>query len=368
MRPGLRLRQTAGTDRGAARIIAGGRAPRSPHRLLPRRPAAEVGSTVDLATEEGLRQALRELQRTGSWVGPAGHSLLTEIRRRAVRNAAHVAAAAGVTTDRGLVDDVSTAAWLVLDQYADAVLAAQRPWAYLMSSAQRHVADEVRAQQLLTNSAKVRGRSREILPRWVRPIGSTSAELATAFRHEPAGTYADLMVDIRIQRVSQHDQPPLIDPPPEAQNRPPLRERDPWFVAFIDLLVAHGADQTVTVAAVDRLADLLLATSPGWWECAARRDPVLAENGLSPDQCGALVALLAGSRRYRHNGKRDSVLAAVRTAADSNQRLELSATQLRRLAIYTGSNPVRRMRQRIQTSHDGVALARRPTAISAPTA
>jgi hypothetical protein len=29
---------------------------------------------------------------------------------------------------------------------------------------------------------------------------------------------------------------------------------EPWFVAFIDLLVNHGADRAVTVAAVDRLA------------------------------------------------------------------------------------------------------------------
>lgn len=96
---------------------------------------------------------------------PAAQGLLAEIRRRAVRNAAHVARAVEVSTDRGLVDDVVTAAWIVLRRHGDAVLAARRPWAYLMSSAQRQVFDEVRAQQLLTNSAPVRGRAREVLPR-----------------------------------------------------------------------------------------------------------------------------------------------------------------------------------------------------------
>ena len=96
---------------------------------------------------------------------PAAQGLLAEIRRRAVRNAAHVARAVEVSTDRGLVDDVVTAAWIVLLRHGDAVLAARRPWAYLMSSAQRQVFDEVRAQQLLTNSAPVRGRAREVLPR-----------------------------------------------------------------------------------------------------------------------------------------------------------------------------------------------------------
>lgn len=38
--------------------------------------------------------------------------------------------------------------------------------------------------------------------------------------------------------------------------------------------------------------------------------------GLGPDPCGALVTLLAGSRRYWHNGKRDSLLAEVRFATD----------------------------------------------------
>jgi hypothetical protein len=78
------------------------------------------------------------------------------------------------------------------------------------------------------------------------------------------------------------------------------------------------------MAAVDRLADLFAATYVGWWEWAARRDPVLARLGLSSDQCGALVALLAGSRRYRHNGKHDSLLAAVRTATEAGRTAELS--------------------------------------------
>lgn len=78
------------------------------------------------------------------------------------------------------------------------------------------------------------------------------------------------------------------------------------------LAVVFSADESVTVAAIDRLADLFAVTYIGWWEWAARRDPILARLGLSPDQCGALVALVAGSRKYRHNGKHDSLLAAVR--------------------------------------------------------
>jgi hypothetical protein len=270
---------------------------------------------LDLRIDEGLRQAVRAVGESDSWDRPVGRRLLAEIRRRAVRNAAHVAVATGAAMGRGLVDDVLLAAWLVLRRDSDKVLSAARPWAYLMTSAQKQVLDEVRAQQLLTNTASIRGRAREVLPSVVRPVGTTATDLATVFRHEPRGT--DPAGDpARIARqVRKHEQSPLVAGG-EQDTSAPLRDREPWFVAFIDLLVDMGADEAVTVA-VDRLADLFGVTYVGWWEWAARRDRVLAQLGLSPDQCGALVALIAGSRRYRHNGKRDSLLGAVRSAIES---------------------------------------------------
>jgi hypothetical protein len=300
-----------------------------------------VNDAEDVQSDEGLRQALRDVGHAASWDVPAGRDLLAEIRRRAVRNAAHVARAVEVSTDRGLVDDVVTAAWIVLRRHGEAVLAARRPWAYLMSSAQKQVSDEVRAQQLLTNSAAVRGRAREALPRRLRLIGATPADLGMALRHEASAIYTDPAVDRPIlRRLGQHEQLPLI----HVQWWPSrhLRERERWFVAFIDLLVAHGADADVTVAAVDRLADLFPVTYVGWWEWAARRDPILARLGLSPDQSGALVALVAGSRRYRHNGKRDSLLAAAREARDRDERIAMSPAQSRRVALYVGQNSGRR--------------------------
>ena len=261
--------------------------------------------------------------------------MLAEIRRRAVRNAAHVAATAGVAVERGLVDDVLLAAWLVLRRHGDKVLAAARPWAYLMCSAQKQVHDELRAQQLLTSTASIRGRAREVLPSVVRPVGSTATDLAAAFRHEPSDADAGDARQI-VRQVRQHEQPPLVAGSELGATRP-LCERESWFAAFIDLLVTHGADQAVTVAAVDRLADLFTATYVGWWEWAARRDPILAQLGLNPDQCGALVALVAGSRKYRHNGKHDSLLAAVQVAIEHGYAVELSPAHRRRLAVFTGA-------------------------------
>jgi len=304
--------------------IGADRAPRS----------VSPSDALDPRTDEGLRQAVRAVGRSGSWDRPAGRRLLGEIRRRAVRNAAHIAASTGTAMGRGLVDDVLLAAWLVLRRHGHKVLAATRPWAYLMSSAQKQVIDEVRAQQLLTNTASIRGRAREVLPSTVRPVGSTATDLATALCHEPSGADATRAERV-VRQIGRHERPPLVTRSEHGATQ--LGEREQWFCAFIDLLVTHGADQAVTMAAVDRLADLFPTTYVGWWEWAARRDPVLSRLGLSPDQSGALVALVAGSRKYRHNGKHDSLLAAVRAATEHGHPVELSPAHRRRIAVFTGA-------------------------------
>src|SRR5918996_494472 len=85
---------------------------------------------VDPRTDEGLRDALRSVQWSGTWETPEGRRLLAVVRQRAVRNAAHVATETGVAMGRGLVDDVLLAAWLVLRRHGDKVVAAACPWAY----------------------------------------------------------------------------------------------------------------------------------------------------------------------------------------------------------------------------------------------
>jgi hypothetical protein len=315
---------------------------------------------LDPGTDEGLRHAVRAVGRSGLWDRPAGRRLLDEIRKRAVRNAAHVATATGVAMDRGLVDDVLLAAWMVLHRHGDKVLAAERPWAYLMSSAQKNVLDEVRAQQLLTNPASIRGRAREVLPAVVRPVGTTSSDLAAAFRHESRGENADDTERQVVAQIGRHSRAPLVAPPMTATGDEQPARREAWFAAFIDLLGDHGADPTGTAAAVDRLADLFAVSYVGWWEWAARRDPILAKLGLSPDQCGALVALLAGSRQYRHNGKKDSLLAAVRTATESGCPVQPSGLQRRRIAAYTGQPAAARPTApsaTVTSQRDGRALA-----------
>ena len=214
---------------------------------------------------------------------------------------------------------------------------ADRPWAYLMYSAQRQVTADAKAQQLLTSASAVRGRARHLLPSRIRLVGAAAAELVVAFRHEPSGP-SDGSV---LPQVGHHDMRPLLDQPPTT--RTTLRtEPEPWYSAIIDLLVDRGADRAVTTAAVDRLADLFTTSAAGLWEREARRDPVLAGLGLSADQCGALVALMAGSRRFRHNGKEDSLLFSVRSAHTHGQPVSVSAAQQRRIAKYVDHRPAGR--------------------------
>lgn len=295
---------------------------------------ANASASADVHTDEGLRRLLDGRQRSDWWNTAPGQQLLAEIRRRAVRNAAHIAARTDTAADRDLVDDVVSAAWLVLRQHQDKVINATRPWAYLMSSAQKHASAEVRAQQLLTSPTSIRGRAREVLPQVVRPVGATTIDLAAALRHEPQGQQ-DEARDLRITcQVRCHEQPPLLytGTSTESSNR----ERELWYESFIDLLIQNGADQNVAVRAVDRAADLLSTTTAGRWEWAARRDPILASLGLCPDQCGALVTLLAGSRHNRHNGRSDSLLRATRTSTQCGVPVELSTLQQRRVATFTG--------------------------------
>jgi len=289
-----------------------------------------VSAAIDVRTDDGLRRALHHVDRARSWETPAGHEVLSEIRRHAVRNAARVSASTGAAADRGLADDVLTAAWTVLHRHRAEVMSADRPWAYLMYSAQRQVAADAKAQQLLTSASAVRGRIRHLLPPLIRRVGATTAELAVAFRHEPNGPGDGTAGP----QVGHHNARPLLDQPTAPAT--PQKDREPWYTAFIELLVNHGADRAVTTSAVDRLADLFTTTGGGLWESEARHDPVLAGLGMSANQCGALVALMAGSRRFRHKGKDDSLLLSVRSAHPGGEPMPLTAIQQRRVARYAG--------------------------------
>lgn len=296
---------------------------------------------TDLRTDAGLCHALREVARAGSWDVPVGQRLLAEVRRRAANNAARVARVRGIARDRGLVDDVMMAAWMVLARHTDQVMGAARPWAYVMSSAQRTVSAEVRAQRSLSSTASVTGRRRHFDPPDVYAVGASSSDLATAFQHGmdsrptypgPGGSNLPRHL-VPARRVHG---PVLVQPP--ADSSPAPQERKEWFVSFIGLLVERGADRSVTIAAVDHLANVFTTTPADDWEHVARRDPVLAQLGLLPDQAGALVGLMAGSRRERRNSQGDSLLAAVRAASDRGVPAELSAAQVRRARIYVGDN------------------------------
>ncbi len=257
----------------------------SPGDHLPAEPSPPVACELDPSTDEGLRTTLRRLGHADVWDTPTGHELLIEIRRRAARTAAHIAAKTGVNNDRTLVDDVVASAWLVAVTHCEKIIKAERPWAYLMQSAQRHTLDEVRAQQLLTSPTRVRGASRATLPSVMHRVGSTAHDLAVAFQHESSGPSSDT----RAIRTLGRRSPDGLTTMPHGTSE---GTRHGWFVRLVALLVEHGANQALTEAALDRLADVMTSNRPSYWEWAAGNDPVLFQAlGVSPDQASALVAL-----------------------------------------------------------------------------
>lgn len=270
-------------------------------------PSAPNLSVSDVRTDDGLSTALAAVNAARSWEGPAGSMVLEEVRRRAVRVAAHVASKTGVRCDRTLVHDVVAAAWAVLSTQTQQVGAAERRWAYVMSAAGKTVLSEAWGQRHLTSATKARGEARAWMPRHVDPVGVAGTDLDRVLQ-QPLATPAASQVG---------------DPGPAGM-----------VGEFVDVLVAAGADRATATAAVDRMSELL----PNWpnrWETTARRDPVLADLGLSPDQASALVALLAGSRR---SGRSDGLLAAIRDAHDTGRPLEVSFEQRRRLRTFTAGH------------------------------
>lgn len=288
-------------------------------------------AVIDLATDDGLRQALREVTATGAWDSPDGRRLLDEVRLRLVRHAKYAAAASGQRCDRGMVDDLVAAAWAVMDRYPQHVQDVNRPWAYLMAAARRKVMGELRAHhQLVSVSASERAASTGHAPQIVVRVGASASDLAAAFRHE-WGTDTDHGGNKTVSLPRSAPGRLLT----EASTVAPPTDRRAWYTAFVRLLVAYGAGEATTTRAVDHLSVLFTRTKQKLWETAARKDPVLARLGLSPDQCGALVALLAGSRRERTTGRADSLLAAVRAACEAGVPVELSVAQRRRVHVYT---------------------------------
>jgi hypothetical protein len=313
-----------------------------------------VTEVLDVRTDDGLRRALREVTGAGSWDGSAGRRLLRAVRDRATRNAAHVAGATGARYDRNLVDDVVTAAWVVLHEHTDRVLAVERPWAYVMRSAQQEVMAEALADRAVTSRTTASGRHRQQV--WkvlVARVGAAAGQVAAALGHTHRADTAEQPSTGTLGATYRHSERVLVETPHESPAEP--RERDGWYAAFIRLLVAHGADGPRTAAAVDHLADLFTVTPSKQWETTARHDPLLARLGLSPDQRGALVALVAGSRRDREAGRSGGLLHAVRAAYERGVPVRLSAADRKRVRTYvTGADPARRHRP---AGHRGIRVA-----------
>ena len=82
----------------------------------------------------------------------------------------------------------------------------------------------------------------------VRPVGSTSTDLATALRHEPCGASRTPRRTRGSCGRSDGTSHRLLAERADQDVPATLEEREPSLAAFINLLVEHGAEQAVTAA------------------------------------------------------------------------------------------------------------------------
>lgn len=108
----------------------------------------------DASSHEGLRVALRSVQRAG-WDGPAGRAIVAALQRRAGSWAFLADRRCGRP---GATDpaDVVAVAWLTLEKFASNAAEAQRPWAYLWTAVGNELTRWAVADSRLTDPARVR--------------------------------------------------------------------------------------------------------------------------------------------------------------------------------------------------------------------
>lgn len=228
---------------------------------------AELG---DLRTGEGLREALRRLPAEGGWSGPLGRRVLIAVGDLCGRLAVSVERRVeGCYHDPDRAADLTARAWELLTTSREVIIGAANPWAYLTRSVLRAGVNAGVGDRLLVRDVVVRGGgARSVLP----PI----------------------RVGDEVRALDRCPGP--YDPPAS----PPLgesRHADSSLAALVEVLVAAGAQERVTWAAIDRIADVVSMHRHGRREAAVTSDRVLAELGLSSEQSSALLALLTGTRR-----------------------------------------------------------------------
>lgn len=238
---------------------------------------APHGRVADADTNEGLSLALALIERDG-WESAAGRAVVAALQGRCARWAARRVLALPVGSGGLAPGEVLSVAWCTLARFSARVAASEAPWAYLWTSVHHEMAVEVAAAQTLSRLAIHGGRAGWPARAVRGGIDARDVHWPDYVNHGPLG---------------------------EAY----VRAEDDVLSPSLAALIGHLADGDEAEAvfwtdALTRALDVLDGARPSYQHAALRADPYLRQVlGLTPQELGALGALLVGPRRGDRAGQ-----------------------------------------------------------------
>lgn len=250
-------------------------------------------------TDDGLKQALRQLGSAEDWNGPVGHAVLEQVRLRAVRVVNGPSTRHDVMISH-LVDGLVGVGWEIMTAQRDEILAADRPWGFVVRALGRAAVQELRSSELVTSGEGAR---------WARADGWHTAR---RMGMDNAGI---------LNRLAPAGHDPTAGAAIEGPLDDGTRRWDPGLRGLRAEFVAAGASRAIATELINAALDVLqLTLRRSHVHYVAYRDPRLTQR-LTPPQIRALVDLLIGSRR---GGPEDSAWLALREAASAGDPVSLA--------------------------------------------
>lgn len=224
--------------------------------------------SFDASSHDGLRAALRSVQRAG-WDGSGGRAIVAALQRRAGSWAFLVDRRCGRPPGATDPQDVIAIAWLTLEKFASKTAEAQRPWAYLWTAVGNELTRWAIADSRLTDPARVRRTS------------SGPARVARVGLEAPI-----LDRSVRAWGIDDGE-----SSPDQATPSPAVRE-------LAHRLAAESRQVDFWLDAIGRALDVMADARRSYEEVMLRHDPYMREIlGLTLDELSALGALMIGPRK-----------------------------------------------------------------------
>ena len=219
----------------------------------------------DCATHEGLRQALNVIKVEG-WESEVAREVLAAVRQRSPAWAAIVDRRCRLPTGTTDPGDVITTAWITMSRFADNILRAKAPWAYLWTSVGNALAVDNADHAYLSRPSNARAD-------WMAPVR--------------AGLEDQRLAGRRTVEIVTHQ-----------HTTDPRTSWSPALHAMLDLFAEAGGDEQFWAEALDHAVNVMAQSRRSYEVLDLRHDPYMLQVlGLTPPELSALAALMIGPRR-----------------------------------------------------------------------